>query len=191
MKIRCQWCANSFEEYVRYHDEEWGVPVHDDKKHFEFLVLESAQAGLSWATILKKRDGYRKAFAGFDVKKVSGYDDLMVQKLVSDPAIIRNRKKIEATINNAKRFIEVQEEFTTFDKYIWSFVDDKPIINHWEQMNQVPVTTKESDELSTDLKKRGFKFVGSTTIYAHMQAIGLVMDHTVDCFRYQELKSLY
>ena len=187
MKKRCAWSDNSFEDYIKYHDEEWGVPVHDDKTHFEFLVLESAQAGLSWATILKKRAGYRNAFADFDVKLVSEYSEGMVEELLLDASIIRNRAKIEATINNAKRFIEIKEEFGTFDKYIWEFVDNKPIIGHWEKMEDVPVTTKESDTLSKDLKKRGFKFVGSTTIYAHMQAIGLVNDHTVDCFRYKEL----
>ncbi|WP_370088351.1 DNA-3-methyladenine glycosylase I [Ekhidna sp.] len=191
MQTRCTWCANSFEKYVRYHDEEWGVPVHDDKKHFEFLVLESAQAGLSWATILKKREGYRKAFADFDVKVVAEYGPGMVEDLLQDASIIRNRLKIEATINNAKRFIEVQKEFKTFDNYIWQFVGGKPIINQWKTMKEVPVTTKESDQLSKDLKKRGFKFVGSTTMYAHMQAIGLVNDHTVDCFRYDELKNQY
>ncbi|SNS45674.1 DNA-3-methyladenine glycosylase I [Ekhidna lutea] len=188
MKTRCSWCVNTFEEYVRYHDEEWGVPVHDDKKHFEFLVLESAQAGLSWATILKKREGYRKAFANFDVETVAGYGPGMVEDLLQDASIIRNRAKIEASINNAQRFMEIQKEFGSFDKYIWQFVGGKPIINQWKTMKGVPVTTKESDELSKDLKKRGFKFVGSTTIYAHMQAIGLVNDHTVDCFRYSELK---
>lgn len=187
MKNRCTWCANSFEEYVKYHDEEWGVPVHDERTHFEFLVLESAQAGLSWATILKKRDGYRKCFADFDVKVVSQYGPGMVEELLQDASIIRNRAKIEATINNAQRFIKIQEEFGTFDKYIWEFVDNKTIVGHWEKMSDVPVTTPESDALSKDLKKRGFKFVGSTTIYAHMQAIGMVNDHTVDCFRYKEL----
>lgn len=189
MKTRCAWCANSFEEYVQYHDDEWGVPVHDDKKHFEFLILESAQAGLSWATILKKREGYRNAFADFDVSMVAEYGSGMVEDLLQDSSIIRNRLKIEAAINNAKRFIAIQKEFGTFDEYIWQFVNGKPIVNHWTKMEEVPVTTPESDALSKDLKKRGFKFVGSTTIYAHMQAIGLVNDHTIDCFRYEELKS--
>ena len=189
MKVRCQWCENSFEEYVRYHDEEWGVPVHDDQKHFEFLVLESAQAGLSWATILKKREGYRRAFSGFDVQKVARYTTEKVEELLQDSSIIRNRKKIEATVVNAQCFIEVQEEFGTFDHYIWGFVNYKTIQNNWKTMKDVPVTTKESDLLSKDLKKRGFKFVGSTTIYAHMQAIGLVNDHTTDCFRHKELLS--
>ena len=176
-----------FELYIQYHDKEWGVPVHDDQKHFEFLVLESAQAGLSWATILKKREGYRKAFADFDVQTVAGYGAGMVEDLLQDASIIRNRAKIEATINNAKQFIEVQEEFGSFDKYIWQFVGGKPKINSWKTMSEVPVTTPESDALSKDLKKRGFKFVGSTTLYAHMQAIGLVNDHTIDCFRYNEV----
>lgn len=189
MKTRCTWCANSFDEYVRYHDEEWGVPVHDDQKHFEFLVLESAQAGLSWATILKKREGYRKAFANFDYRTVAEYGEGMVEDLLQDASIIRNKAKIEATIHNARRFMEVQGEFGTFDKYIWQFVGGRPIVNSWKTMKEVPVTTKESDALSKDLKKRGFKFVGSTTMYAHMQAIGLVNDHTTDCFRYEELKN--
>ena len=187
MKKRCGWCEGQFEDYVKYHDMEWGVPVHDDRKHFEFLVLESAQAGLSWATILKKRAGYRSACADFDFHVVAGYDKGMVEELLLDPSIIRNRAKIEATINNAQRFIEVQKEFGTFDSYVWRFVGGKPIINHPKSMKDVPVITPESDALSKDLKKRGFKFLGSTTIYAHMQAIGLVNDHTTDCFRYKEL----
>ncbi len=187
MQKRCTWCENSFDAYIKYHDEEWGTPVHADRTHFEFLVLESAQAGLSWAIILKKRAGYRKAFANFDVIQVAGYDQRMIENLVQDASIIRNRAKIEATINNAKRFIEVQEEFGSFDEYTWRFVDDKPIIGNWKSMKEVPVTTPESDVLSKDLNKRGFKFVGSTTIYAHMQATGLVNDHTTDCFRFKEL----
>ncbi|MEO1256702.1 MAG: DNA-3-methyladenine glycosylase I [Bacteroidota bacterium] len=187
MKTRCRWCENSFEEYVRYHDEEWGVPVHDDQRHFEFLVLESAQAGLSWATILKKREGYRKAFADFQVETVASYGAGMIEDLLKDSSIIRNRQKIEAAINNAQKFIEIKEEFGSFDSYIWRFVDGKPLINQWKSSEEVPVTTKESDALSKDLKKHGFKFVGSTTMYAHMQAIGLVNDHMTDCFRYAEL----
>ncbi|MEO9482902.1 MAG: DNA-3-methyladenine glycosylase I [Ekhidna sp.] len=187
MDTRCAWCANSFEEYVRYHDEEWGVPVHDDQKHFEFLVLESAQAGLSWATILKKRDGYRNAFADFDYTIVADYGAGMVETLLQDASIIRNKMKIEATINNAKRFLEVQKEFGSFDKYSWQFVGGKPIVNTWKTKEEVPVTTNESDAFAKDLKKRGFKFLGSTTVYAHMQAIGMVNDHTVDCFRYKAL----
>lgn len=184
---RCHWAENKFTEYVQYHDEEWGVPVHDDKTHFEFLVLESAQAGLSWSTILKKREGYRKAFADFEVTHVALFDENDVDILLKDKSIIRNRLKIAATINNAKRFIAVQNEFGTFDKYIWSFVEGQPIVNQWADMSQVPVTTKESDALAKDLKKRGFKFVGSTTMYAHMQAIGMVNDHTTDCFRHGQV----
>jgi DNA-3-methyladenine glycosylase I len=172
---------------LKYHDKEWGVPVHEDKKHFEFLVLESFQAGLSWLTILKKRENFRKAFDGFDPKKVARYDEKKVKKLLNDSGIIRNRRKIEATINNAKRFLEVQNEFGSFDKYIWEFTNFQPKINSWKRMSQIPATTKLSDEISKDLKKRGFKFVGSTTIYAHLQAIGLVNDHVVSCFRYNEL----
>jgi len=190
MPKRCDWAEGQFEEYLRYHDEEWGVPVHDDQKHFEFLVLESAQAGLSWATILRKREGYRKAFAGFDAEKVARFTEAQYQKLLQNPEIIRNKLKIRAAINNARRFLEVQEAFGTFDHYIWQFVEGTPIINHWQHMRDVPVTTKASDALSNDLKKRGFKFVGSTIIYAHMQAIGMVMDHTTDCFRYQECMRL-
>ena len=184
---RCGWAANTFDQYVKYHDEEWGVPVHDDQTHFEFLVLESAQAGLSWSTILKKREGYRKAFAGFDFNHVALFDDHDVAQLIRNPAIIRNRLKIEAAINNAKRFKEVQQEFGSFDHYIWSFVDHEVKVGHWQSMSEVPATTTESDQLAKDLKKRGFKFLGSTTIYAHMQAVGLVNDHIIDCFRYKEL----
>ncbi len=189
MKNRCEWAKDKFPAYEKYHDEEWGVPVHDDRLHFEFLVLESAQAGLSWATILKKREGYRKAFAQFDAKQVAAFGDLEIEQLLNNPEIIRNKAKINATINNARQFLQVQEAFGSFDKYIWSFVNHKPIINKWKKMDQVPVTTAESDALSKDLKKRGFKFVGSTTIYAHMQAIGMVNDHTTDCFRYQEVNT--
>lgn len=189
MKKRCAWCENTFEEYVKYHDEEWGVPVHDDKTHFEFLILEGAQAGLSWSTVLKKREGYRKAFAGFDVNQVALFTPDHVETLLQDPGIVRNRLKVAGAVVNAQKFIEVQKEFGSFDQYIWSFVGGKPIINHWENMKQVPATSAESDALSKDLKKRGFKFVGSTIIYAHMQACGLVMDHATDCFRYKELAS--
>lgn len=190
MADRCAWCEDTFDEYVRYHDEEWGVPVHDDKTQFEFLTLESAQAGLSWSTILKKRGGYREAFANFDVEKVARFDEKKVQQLLNNPEIIRNELKIRSAINNAQRFIEIQEEFGSFDDYIWSFVDGKPIQNEWEMMNQIPAITDRSDKLSKDLKKRGFKFVGSTTIYAHMQATGLVNDHVVSCFRYDEVRNM-
>ena len=184
---RCQWCENSFEDYVKYHDEEWGAPVHDDQRHYEFLVLEGAQAGLSWSTIIKKREGYRKAFANFDYKKVALFDETKIEELLQDPGIIRNRLKVKSAVTNAQRFLEVQKEFGSFDAYIWQFVGGKPIVNKWKKMGEVPASTKESDALSKDLKKRGFKFVGTTIIYAHMQACGLVNDHTTDCFRYKEV----
>lgn len=180
--FRCPWCLK-FQEYIDYHDNEWGVPVHDDRIHFEFLILEGAQAGLSWSTILKKREGYRAAFADFDPTKVAKFTEARLEKLLLNPAIIRNRLKVYAAVNNAKRFIEVQKEFGTFDRYIWSFVNHKPIVNHWKTLKEVPATTKESDALSKDLIKRGFKFVGSTVMYAHMQACGLVNDHLVDCWK--------
>ncbi len=181
-KVRCEWARNSFPAYEQYHDEEWGVPVYDDHVHFEFLILESAQAGLSWSTVLKKREGYRQAFAGFDVRKVADFTDEKIEELVQNPAIIRNRQKIAAAVNNARRFLEVQQEFGSFSDYIWSFVENKTITGNWKTMQDVPATTPESDALSKDLKKRGFKFVGSTIMYAHMQATGLVNDHTTDCF---------
>lgn len=184
---RCPWCLG-FPDYVTYHDTEWGVPVFDDRIHFEFLVLESAQAGLSWATILKKREGYRKAFADFDYKIVAEFPESYVQELLQDPGIIRNTLKIKAAINNARCFMKVQEEFGSFSNYIWGFVGGKPIQNTLRSMGGAQATTPESDLLAKDLKKRGFKFLGSTTIYAHMQATGLVNDHLVDCFRYQELR---
>jgi DNA-3-methyladenine glycosylase I len=168
-----------------YHDEEWGVPVHDDRKQFEFLTLESAQAGLSWLVVLRKRDAYRRAFADFDPEKVARFTEKRIEKLLADPGIIRNRLKIAAAINNAQKFLDVQEEFGTFDKYIWSFVGGRPIQNRLEDMKQLPATSKESDALSKDLKQRGFKFVGSTIVYAHMQAVGMVNDHLVTCFRHR------
>lgn len=188
-KQRCDWCQNTFEQYIRYHDKEWGVPVYDDQKQFEFLVLESAQAGLSWSTILKKRTGYRDAFANFDPQKVAQFDEQKVQQLVNNKEIVRNELKIRAAINNAQKFIEIQKEVGSFSKYIWDFVDNTPIQNHWEKMSQVPAQTETSDRLSKDLKKRGFKFVGSVTIYAHMQATGLVNDHLVSCFRHEEVQN--
>jgi DNA-3-methyladenine glycosylase I len=166
------------------------VPVHDDNVHFEFLILEGAQAGLSWATILKKREGYRKAFAQFDPKKVAKFTDAKIEKLLQNPGIVRNKLKVNAAVNNAKRFLEVQKEFGSFDNYIWGFVNGKPIVNEWKTIKQVPPTTKASDALSKDLISRGFKFVGSTVIYAHMQACGLINDHMVDCFRYNQVKKL-
>jgi DNA-3-methyladenine glycosylase I len=183
-KIRCPWCLK-FDQYIQYHDEEWGKPVHDDQIHFEFLILEGAQAGLSWSMILKKREGYRKAFAAFDPKKVSRFTEAKIEKLLENPGIVRNRLKVKAAVNNAKRFLEIQVEFGSFDKYIWSFVDGKPIINKRKTLSEVPATTKESDALSKDLIKRGFKFVGSTVMYAHMQACGLVNDHLIDCWKYK------
>lgn len=184
--MRCLWCL-SFQAYIDYHDTEWGLPVHDDGVQFEFPMLESAQAGLSWATILKCREGYRRAFAGFDPQIVRLYDHAKVEELMLDAGIIRNRAKILATINNAARFIEIQREFGSFSRYIWGFVGGKPIINRWETMSEAPATSTESDALAKDLKKRGFKFLGSTVIYAHMQATGLVNDHLIGCFRYVEL----
>ena len=182
-KVRCPWCLK-FDQYIDYHDKEWGVPVHDDRTHFEFLILEGAQAGLSWEIILKKREGYRKAFADFDPEKVARFTEKRLEKILLDPGIVRNRLKVYAAVNNAKRFLAVQKEFGSFSAYIWQFVSNKPIINKWKTMKQIPATTKESDALSKDLIKRGFKFVGSTVIYAHMQACGLVNDHLVDCWRY-------
>jgi len=185
-KIRCPWCL-SFEQYIKYHDEEWGVPVHDDNVHFEFLILEGAQAGLSWAMILKKRENYREAFAGFDPVKVARFSESKIEELLLDPGIVRNRLKVNGAVNNAKRFLEVQKEFGSFDKYIWSFVNGKPIVNKWKNIKEIKPTTKESDLLSKDLIKRGFKFVGSTVIYSHMQACGLVNDHLADCWRYRSV----
>lgn len=186
---RCPWCGDD-ELYVKYHDEEWGVPVHDDRKHFEFLVLESAQAGLSWITILRRRENYRRAYAGFDPRVVAKYDEKKIEAMMKDEGIIRNIRKIESSINNARRFLEIQEEFGSFDNYIWRFVDYKPIVNTWQSISEIPPKTRVSDEISRDLKDRGFKFIGSTIIYSHMQAMGLVNDHIVSCFRHDELKKL-
>lgn len=183
-KIRCGWCLK-FDEYIRYHDEEWGKPVHDDFIHFEFLILEGAQAGLSWATILKKREGYRKNFADFDPAKVARFTEKKIEKILQDPGIVRNKLKVNAAVNNAKRFLVIQKEFGSFDNYIWRFVGNKPIVNKWKSLSEIATTTKESDALSKDLIQRSFKFVGSTVIYAHMQACGLVNDHLVDCWRYK------
>jgi DNA-3-methyladenine glycosylase I len=181
---RCAWSEHVDPSYEKYHDTEWGVPVHDDLKHFEFLVLEGAQAGLSWWTILRKRDGYRRAFANFDPRRVARFNARSVERLLADPGIVRNRQKIEAAIVNARQFIAVQEEFGTFDDYVWRFVDGRPKINRWRRHADVPATSAESDALSRELKSRGFKFVGSTIIYAHMQATGLINDHLLGCFRY-------
>lgn len=180
---RCPWCGND-ELYVKYHDEEWGVPVHDDKKHFEFLVLESAQAGLNWLTILRKRENYRKDYDGFDYNKVALYDENKINALMQDAGIIRNRRKIEASINNAKCFIEIQKEFGSFDNYIWGFVNNSPVVNNWHDISEVPATSELSDKVSKDLKTRGFKFLGTTIVYAHLQATGIINDHLVSCFKY-------
>jgi len=182
---RCKWPKNDLA--LTYHDTEWGVPLHDDAKLFEFLILEGAQAGLSWDTILRKRENYRKAFDGFDVNKVARYTEKRIEKLLQDEGIIRNRLKVAAAVSNAKAFIAVQKEFGSFDKYIWGFVNEKPIVNKWKQTGQVPATSYVSDAISIEMKSRGFKFVGSTIIYAHMQATGMVNDHLTSCFRYKEV----
>jgi DNA-3-methyladenine glycosylase I len=184
---RCAWVSMDNPLMVEYHDREWGVPVHDDRKHFEFLVLEAAQAGLSWSIVLKKREGYRRAFSEFDPEKVARYTKDRIQKLILNPAIIRNKLKIEATVRNAQAFLPIQEEFGSFDAYCWRFVDGRPKLNRWKAMRQIPAISHESDAFSKDLKKRGFSFVGSTVIYAHMQAVGMVNDHLIDCFRYREI----
>ena len=185
-RTRCGWSSND-PAMMLYHDREWGVPVHDDRTLFEFLALEGAQAGLSWLTILKRRSAYRKAFDNFDFKKIAKYDKSKIDKLVLDQSIIRNRLKIEATVANAKAFIAVRKEFGSFDKYIWKFVDDRPVRNGWTSLKSIPVKTEISDKLSKNLIRRGFKFVGSTICYAHMQATGMVNDHLVTCFRYNEV----
>jgi len=184
----CSWVPLENELYKKYHDEEWGVPVFDDKKIFEFLLLESAQAGLSWLTVLKKRENYKKAFKGFDPKKIAKFKAADVEKLMNNAGIIRNRMKIEAAINNAKRFLEVQKEFGTFAKYIWGFVEGKPTQNKLKSIKNMPVKTEVAEILAKDLKKRGFKFLGPTIVYAHMQATGMVNDHTVNCFRYKQVR---
>lgn len=183
---RCEWVTED-PLYLDYHDHEWGIPVHDDKIHFEFLVLESAQAGLSWITILKKRENYRRAYDHFDYKKVALYDERKLNELLENSGIIRNRRKIESSINNAQRFLEIQKEFGSFDTYIWSFVNHQPIVNHWKTIPEVPTATTLSDKIAKDLKKRGFKFIGTTIIYSYLQAVGIVNDHTVNCFKYQKV----
>jgi len=186
-KKRCDWSTKD-PLYIAYHDTEWGVPLHDEQQLFEFLILETFQAGLSWITVLRKRENFRKAFDQFDYKKVALYDESKFQELLQNAGIIRNKLKIKAAISNAQAFMEIQKEFGSFDKYIWGFVDGKPIQNNRKSMSEITATTEISDKLSKDLKKRGFKFVGSTVIYAHMQATGMVNDHVVDCFRYKEVK---
>lgn len=184
--IRCDWSGTE-SIYTSYHDKEWGVPLHNDNKIFEFLVLEGMQAGLSWLTVLKKRDNFRHAFDNFNPNKIAKYDRTKVKRLLSDEGIIRNRLKIDATVQNAKAFLKVKKEFNSFDNYVWRFVNGKSIKNKWKRMNDIPAKSKESDMLSNDLKNRGFKFVGSTICYAHMQATGMVNDHIVSCFRYNEV----
>jgi DNA-3-methyladenine glycosylase I len=185
-KPRCAWCGTE-PFYVAYHDTEWGMPLHDERGLFEFLILEGAQAGLSWATILKKRKGYRRAFDGFDAEKIARYDEADVARLLADPGIVRNRLKVSAAIGNARATLKVREEFGGLDAYFWRFVDGRPVVNAWRDLSQVPARTAISDAISKDMQKRGFKFVGSTIVYAHMQATGMVNDHLVDCFRYAEL----
>lgn len=187
-KTRCEWCLGN-ELYVNYHDEEWGVPVHDDKVHFEFLVLESAQAGLSWLTILKRRENYRRLYDGFDPHKVANYKTDRVEMMLEDPGIIRNRKKIESSISNAQYFLEIVDEYGSFDSYIWGFTDGKIINNQRKRLADLPANTPLSDTIAKDLKKRGFRFLGSTIIYAHLQSVGIINDHVVDCFRHKEVGS--
>ncbi len=188
-KTRCRWSAGN-DLMSAYHDEEWGVPVHDDRKQFEFLTLEAAQAGLSWLIVLRKREAYRRAFAEFEPEKVARFTDKRIEKLLGDEGIVRNRLKVVAAVNNARRFLDVQEEFGTFDKYIWRFVEGRPIQNRLATIKDIRATSKESDALSKDLKQRGFKFVGSTIVYAHMQAVGMVNDHLTSCFRHKAVSRL-
>ncbi len=183
---RCAWTSTD-PLMIEYHDKEWGTPVHDDRTHFEFLVLESAQAGLSWMTVLKKRENYRAAFDNFDPEKVALYTERDIERFLQNPGLIRNRKKLEAAVNNAKRFLEIQKEFKSFDNYIWGFVDGKPLVNAFTELGRLPANTPLSDKVSKDLKQRGFKFLGTTIIYSHLQAVGIINDHTTDCFRYKEL----
>jgi DNA-3-methyladenine glycosylase I len=187
---RCTWAAGGQPNYIEYHDTEWGVPSHDDQVQFEFLILEGAQAGLSWSTILNKRAGYRRIFAGFDVQKVARFTEKRIEKILLDPGIVRNRLKVNSAVANARAFIEVQEKFGSFSDYIWRFVDGRPIQHRFRKDSDIPATTPESDALSKDLKQRGFKFVGSTIVYAHMQATGLVNDHLTRCFRHRPCASL-
>ena len=187
---RCSWVNVDNALMREYHDREWGVPVHDDRRHFEFLILEGAQAGLSWSIVLQKRDGYRRAFSQFDPQKVARFSEDRIRKLTLDPSIVRNRMKIAAAVQNARAFLAIQDEFGSFDAYCWRFVDGRPRLNRWKAPKQVPATSGESDAFSKDLKRRGFSFVGSTIIYAHMQAVGMVNDHLVDCFRYREIRRL-
>ncbi len=187
---RCTWAKIDDPLMLEHHDREWGVPTHDDRQHFEFLLLEAAQAGLSWAIVLRKREGYRRAFSGFDPKKVARYTPQRIARLTKDPAIVRNRTKIAAAVRNARAFVTIQREFGTFDAYCWQFVGGRPKVNRWKTMSDVPATSDESDALSRDLERRGFSFVGSTIIYAYMQSVGMVNDHVVRCFRYRQVQQL-
>jgi DNA-3-methyladenine glycosylase I len=187
---RCTWVGSANPLMLEYHDREWGVPVHDDRRHFEFLVLEAAQAGLSWSIVLNKREGYRRAFSQFDPRKVARYTQKRIQKLTADPSIIRNQLKIEAAVRNARAFLAIQDDFGSFDAYCWRFVDGRPRVNRWKAMREIPAKSRDSDAFSKDLKRRGFSFVGSTIVYAHMQAVGMVNDHLVGCFRYRETRRL-
>ena len=186
---RCTWCGSD-PQYIAYHDEDWGVPVYDDRLLFEMLILEGAQAGLSWLTILKKRDNYRKAFHDFDADRIAHYDQQEIDRLMQDAGIVRNRLKIEAAVKNARGFLQVREEFSSFSDYLWRYVDGKQIVNEWKNLSDIPAHTKISNQLSKDLKKRGFNFIGPTICYAFMQSIGMVNDHTTDCFRYREINQL-
>ena len=186
-RVRCAWALD--EQMWRYHDLEWGVPVHDDRTHFEFLLLEGAQAGLSWSTILNKRAGYRRAFADFDAAKVARFTPARIAKLLLDPAIVRNRLKVESAVTNARAFLKIQDEFSSFDDFIWSFVDGTPVVNRWKTSAQIPAVSPASDALAAALKQRGFRFAGSTIMYAHMQACGLIDDHLVGCWRWREVQS--
>ena len=186
---RCPW-GETNDLYIKYHDEEWGVPVHDDRKHFEFLTLEAAQAGLSWLTILRKRENYKKAYSHFDPLRVSKYGDKDIDRLLQNEGIVRNLKKIEASVNNARKFMEIKKEFGSFDNYVWRFVDYKPMVNRWKDVKEIPSKTALSDQISEDLMKRGFRFIGSTIVYSYLQAVGIVNDHIVGCFRYPQIISL-
>ncbi len=186
MLQRCEWCGQD-PLYISYHDHEWGIPVHDENRHFEFLMLESAQAGLSWITVLRKRENYRKAFDGFNPGKIAGYNDSKIAELLQNPGLIRNRMKIGSAVNNARKFLKVSEEFGSFDRYIWQFVDGKTIVNHFNTLKEIPASTPLSDKISKDMKERGFTFIGTTIMYAHIQAIGMVNDHLVSCFRHAQL----
>lgn len=191
MKKRCPWGDSDDDLMREYHDREWGVPIHDDRKIFEFLVLEGAQAGLSWATVLRKRENYRRAFKGFDPRRVASFDSIDVERLLLDSGIIRNRRKIESAILNAKAFLRIRKEHSSFDSYMWSFVGGRPIRNRWRSLSQIPVTTPESKTMSSDLLKRGFRFVGPTICYSHMEAVGMVNDHIVGCFRHKEIDRMH